>query len=119
MVKTFISEREGKLLSNQKKDKEREEVQERIFKLQQEVDLVLAEYVLLTISHAAEARDVSRAAITDLVKRGRIRAVEAFGTIRVFYDDLENLTPQKPGPKRGSKKSGRAKASDIDNVNNK
>lgn len=100
----LLTKEEKELLANQKPDKELEKVQRKLQKIEEEYELVIKQYGLIPIQQAAIIRDVSRAAIADLVRRGRIRVLHTFNNVLVFYKDIENLKTQKPGPKRGSKK---------------
>ncbi len=60
---------------------------------------------LITQVEAAQIRSVSRAAITDLVKRGRLRTVELFGKKLVLRSEVENFEPERKGwPKGKSRK---------------
>ena len=54
---------------------------------------------LITIAEAARLRGVSRAAISELVRRGRLRSTEMFGRVLVYRSEIENFQKQKPGPK--------------------
>jgi excisionase family DNA binding protein len=54
---------------------------------------------LITIAEAARLRGVSRAAISELVRRGRLRSTEMFGRVLVYQSEIENFQKQKPGPK--------------------
>jgi excisionase family DNA binding protein len=54
---------------------------------------------LITIAEAARLRDVSRSAISELVRRGRLRSVEMFGRVLVYRSEVESFQKQKPGPK--------------------
>jgi hypothetical protein len=63
---------------------------------------------LVTQAEAAEIRGVSRAAITDLVKRGRLRTVELFGKKLVYRSEIENFAPEYKGwPKGKPRKSSK------------
>lgn len=100
----LLTKEEKELLANQKPDKELEKVQRKLQKLEEDYELIIKQYGLIPIQQAAIKRDVSRAAIADLVRRGRIRVVHTFNNVMVFQTDIDNLTPNKPGPKRGSTK---------------
>lgn len=100
----LLTKEEKELLANQKPDKELEKVRQKLQKLEEEYELIIKQYGLIPILQAAVNRDVSRAAIADLVRRGRIRVLNTFNNVLVFQTDIENLTPRKPGPKRGSTK---------------
>ena len=54
---------------------------------------------LVTQSEAAEIRGVTVAAITELVRRKRLRVVERFGLKLLFRKEVEEFAKQAPGPK--------------------
>lgn len=54
---------------------------------------------LITIAEAARLRGVSRSAISELVRRGRLRSVDMFGRVLVYRSEVEGFQKQKPGPK--------------------
>jgi hypothetical protein len=54
---------------------------------------------LVTPTEAARIRGVTRAAITSLVKRGRLQTVEVGGRPFVRRSEIENFEAEKPGPK--------------------
>lgn len=54
---------------------------------------------LITIAEAARLRGVSRSAISELVRRGRLRSVEMFGRVLIYRSEVEGFQKQKPGPK--------------------
>lgn len=56
---------------------------------------------LMTQAEAAKARGVSRAAITDLVKRGRLRTVELFGKKLVYRSEVEGFEAEHKGWPKG------------------
>jgi excisionase family DNA binding protein len=56
---------------------------------------------LMTQAEAAELRGVSRAAITDLVKRGRLRIVKMFGKKLVYRSEVEHFEPVRKGWPKG------------------
>ena len=67
---------------------------------------------LITQAEAAEIRRVSRAAITDLVKRGRLRTVEMFGKKLVFRSEVVAFQKESKGwPKGKSRKLQAEKSS--------
>ena len=66
-------------------------------KLELEVDVK----DLMTQADAAELRGVSRAAITDLVKRGRLNTVEMFGKRLVFRSEVVAFEPVHKGWPKG------------------
>jgi len=55
--------------------------------------------VFVTISEAAELRGVSRAAIHELVQRGRLRSERMLGRVLLYRSDVESFEKDKPGPK--------------------
>lgn len=57
---------------------------------------------LITQTEAAQLRDVSVAAISALVQRGRLRSVERFGKILVYRSEVLEFEREKPGRKRHS-----------------
>lgn len=59
---------------------------------------------LITRAQAAEMRGVSRAAISDLVRRGRLRTVEIAGRIFLSRHEVESFEPEKGG--RPAKREG-------------
>lgn len=64
---------------------------------------------LMTQAEAAEIRGVSRAAITDLVKRGRLRVVEMFGKKLVYRSEVVSFQKDSKGwPKGKSRKEKKA-----------
>jgi len=56
---------------------------------------------LITQKEAAMVRGVSQAAISDLIKRGRLRTVEMFGRTLVYRSEVEGFEKERPGPKTG------------------
>ena len=54
---------------------------------------------LITPTQAARIRGVTRAAITSLIKRRRLPAIEIAGRPFLRRSDVENFAPAKPGPK--------------------
>jgi excisionase family DNA binding protein len=54
---------------------------------------------LVTPTEAARIRGVTRAAITALVKRGRLQTVEVGGRSFIRRSEIENFEAEKPGPK--------------------
>jgi predicted DNA-binding protein YlxM (UPF0122 family) len=64
---------------------------------------------LMSQAEAAEFRGVSRAAITDLVKRGRLRVVEMFGKKLVYRSEIESFQKESKGwPKGKARKEKKA-----------
>ncbi len=57
---------------------------------------------LITQTEAAQLRDVSVAAISALVQRGRLRCVERFGKMLVYRSEVLAFEREKPGRKRHS-----------------
>jgi biotin operon repressor len=53
------------------------------------------------VSQATAARmlGISRAAVADLIKRGRLRTAEIDGVPHIYKSDVLNFQRQKPGPK--------------------
>lgn len=58
----------------------------------------------LSQAEAAEIRGVTRQAISRLVKRGRLRAIEVAGHTLVNREDVLNFEPKEPGrpPKKAN-----------------
>lgn len=54
---------------------------------------------LITPTQAARIRGVTRAAITSLIKRQRLHAIEIAGRSFLRRSEVENFAPEKPGPK--------------------
>jgi excisionase family DNA binding protein len=54
---------------------------------------------LITPTEAARVRGVTRAAITALIKRGRLNTIEIGGRSFLRRSEVENFEPEKPGPK--------------------
>jgi hypothetical protein len=54
---------------------------------------------LVSQATAARLRGVNRAAIADLIKRGRLNTVEIDGVAYVFRSEVVNFQRQKTGPK--------------------
>jgi excisionase family DNA binding protein len=57
---------------------------------------------LITITEAATLRGVSRAAIHELVQRGRLRSERMFGRVLLYRSEVESFEKEKPGPKSTS-----------------
>jgi excisionase family DNA binding protein len=74
---------------------------------------------LITPAEAARMRSVTRSAITDLIKRGRLQAVEVGGRRFLHRKDVERFTPvitgRPPGkaPTANKAATGAAKASNA------
>jgi hypothetical protein len=56
---------------------------------------------LISQAEAAEIRDVSRAAINNLIRRGRLRTVEVAGRALLYRSEVEAFEPEAGG--RGKK----------------
>ncbi len=54
---------------------------------------------LISQAEAARIRDVTRAAIRDLIRRGRLRSVEVGGRELVYRSEVEAFEKDKPGRK--------------------
>ena len=52
---------------------------------------------LISQAEAARLRGVTRAAIADLIKRGKLRSVEVAGRALVFRSEIENYERGAPG----------------------
>jgi excisionase family DNA binding protein len=61
---------------------------------------------LMSYTQAATRRGVTRAAIADLVTRGRLRSVSVGGRPMVYRSEVDGFEKEKPGPK-GARKRGR------------
>jgi excisionase family DNA binding protein len=62
---------------------------------------------LMSLTQAAQRRGVSRAAIADLVSRGRLQSISVGGKPHVYASEVDGFEKEKPGPKaskRGGKK---------------
>jgi len=59
---------------------------------------------LITQSEAAVLRGVSKASISELVKRGRLRTKEMFGKKLVYRSEVLTFEKEKPGPKEATGK---------------
>jgi excisionase family DNA binding protein len=59
---------------------------------------------LISQAQAAELRGVTRSAIADLVKRGRLRSVEIGGRFLVYRSDVEGFESKQGWPKGQSRK---------------
>ena len=65
---------------------------------------------LITPAEAARLRGVTRSAITDLVKRGRLRTYEIGGRSFLYRSEVESFTPEitgRPPKQQASKKKGK------------
>jgi len=54
---------------------------------------------LISQAEAARIRGVSRAAIADLVERGRLQSIKIAGRVLVYRSDVENFESQQGWPK--------------------
>jgi excisionase family DNA binding protein len=54
---------------------------------------------LISQAEAARLRGVSRAAISDLIKRGRLRSVKIAGHQLLFRSEIESFKDQRGWPK--------------------
>lgn len=57
---------------------------------------------LISQAEAARIRDVTRAAIRDLIRRGRLRSVTVGGRELVYRSEVEAFEKDKPGPKKSA-----------------
>jgi hypothetical protein len=55
---------------------------------------------LITQTEAARLRGVTRAAIGDLISRGRLRSAEMFGKTLVYRSEVLRFEKRSPGRKR-------------------
>jgi excisionase family DNA binding protein len=55
---------------------------------------------LISQAEAARIRGVTRAAIRDLIRRGRLRSIEIGGRELVYRSEVESFVKEKPGPKQ-------------------
>ena len=53
----------------------------------------------VTVTEAASMRGVSRAAMHELVQRGRLRSIRMFGRVLLYRSEVEAFEKDKPGPK--------------------
>lgn len=60
---------------------------------------------LMTVNEAAETRGVTRAAIWDLIRRGRLERIDRFGRTLVYRSEIKNYKPGRGG--RPAKSQGR------------
>lgn len=56
---------------------------------------------LISQAEAARIRGVTRAAIRDLIRRGRLRSLELGGRELVYRSEVESFEKEKPGRKTG------------------
>lgn len=59
---------------------------------------------LISQAEAARLRGVTRAAIADLIKRGKLRSVEVAGRALVYRSEIVNYEQGEPGRPRKSEK---------------
>jgi excisionase family DNA binding protein len=59
---------------------------------------------LISQAEAARYRGVSRAAITDLIRRGKLRSVTVAGRALVYRSEVEGYKPEPPGRPRRQRK---------------
>ena len=59
---------------------------------------------LLSRAQAAELRGVSRSAIADLIRRGRLRTVEVGGRNLIFRSEVEKFEEIQRGWPKGKKR---------------
>jgi len=52
---------------------------------------------LITVREAAKLRKLSRYAIYDLIRRGRLKAVERYGLLLVSRSEVEQFQPKNRG----------------------
>jgi hypothetical protein len=65
---------------------------------------------LITMPEAATLRGVTSAAISELVRRGRLRVVEMFGRRLVSRSEVESFEPERKGwPKGKARKAASTK----------
>lgn len=68
----------------------------------------------ITVSEAAELRGVSRAAIHELISRGRLISHKLLGRVVLLKEDVETFERDRPGPKvstKGAQPSAKKKKS--------
>ena len=54
---------------------------------------------LITVTEAAQLRGVSRAAMHELIQRGRLRCERMFGRVLLYRSEVLLFEKEKPGPK--------------------
>ncbi len=54
---------------------------------------------LITLAEAATLRGVSKSAIHELVKRGRLQSVNRYGRVLVIREEVAQFVPDRPGRK--------------------
>jgi hypothetical protein len=57
---------------------------------------------LISQAEAARIRGVSRAAIRDLIRRGRLRSFNLAGRELVYRSEIESFEKDKPGPRKNA-----------------
>ena len=75
-------------------------------KAKQEIEGEIDMSDLMTQAEAAELRGVTRAAITDLVKRGRLRTIKLFGKKLVYRSEVESFRKDSKGWPKGKPRKG-------------
>ena len=60
---------------------------------------------LISQAEAARTRGVSRAAISDLIKRGRLRSVKIAGHLLLFRSEVKAFEDRRGWPKGKSRRS--------------
>ncbi len=73
---------------------------------------------LITPAEAARMRSVTRSAITDLIKRGRLQAVEVGGRRFLHRKDVERFTPDVTGRPPGKVSTANKAATGAANARN-
>jgi excisionase family DNA binding protein len=73
---------------------------------------------LITPAEAARMRSVTRSAITDLIKRGRLQAVEVGGRRFLHRKDVERFTPVITGRPPGKVSTANKAAAQPANAKN-
>jgi excisionase family DNA binding protein len=73
---------------------------------------------LITPAEAARMRSVTRSAITDLIKRGRLQAVEVGGRRFLHRKDVERFTPDVTGRPPGKVSTANKAATSRANARN-
>jgi excisionase family DNA binding protein len=66
---------------------------------------------LISQAEAAELRNVTRASINELVKRGRLRTVQIGGKAFLYRSEVLNFEPDKGGRPPKTKAEGNSKGS--------
>lgn len=66
--------------------------------------LLVDVFDLVSQAEAAQLRGVTRAAISDLIKRHKLRSLAVAGRTLVFRSEVESYQPDAPGRPRKNKK---------------